>query len=359
VTDKHLPAVADEGRRERLTPRQEAILRAVVDRHVATGVPVGSKNIAGRDGIDFGSSTVRSELARLEELRYLDHPHTSAGRVPTDRGYRYYVDVILGRGEPIPPEARQTIANALDAGQVRREVDAALRRLADVMSQLTNLLGMVTAPPPQSATIRHVEVLVLQPQLVMVVVITSTGLVTKRMFAFQRPVDAGLADWSSEFLNERAAGLSVGARMIGSRLDDPSLRPAERAFVEALAPALTELEEESELYVAGQGRLLSEGRVSDVYEIERLMEVIEQRYALLSMLRGALARNQLYLLIGEELSEPGLRGLSLVAANYGVARRNLGTVSLLGPTRMNYRLAIATVREAAQALSEYVEGVYE
>jgi heat-inducible transcriptional repressor len=344
--------------RERLTPRQEAILRAVVDQHVATGAPVGSKNIAGRDGIDFASSTVRYELARLEELHFLDHPHTSAGRVPTDRGYRYYVDTILGR-EPAAPEAVATIAGALDAGQMRREVDAALRRLADVMSQLTNLLGMVTAPPPYSATIRHVEVLVLQPQLVTVVVITSTGNVTKRMFVFDRPVDPGMADWAAEFFNEHAAGLTVGARMIGTRLADPSLRPAERAFLDALAPALTDLEEEGTLYVAGQARLLAEHRIRDVEEIERLMGVIEQRYALLSMLRGALARNQLYLLIGEELSEPSLRGLSLVAANYGVARRNLGTVSILGPTRMDYRLAISTVREAAQALSEYVEGVYE
>jgi heat-inducible transcriptional repressor len=360
VSNEDLPALMGRAAaRERLTARQEAILRAVVDQHVATGAPVGSKNIAGREGIDFASSTVRYELARLEELRYLDHPHTSAGRVPTDRGYRYYVDVILGRGEPAPPEAVRTIADALDAGQVRREVDAALRRLADVMSQLTNLLGMVTAPPPYSATIRHVEVLVLQPQLVMVVVITSTGLVTKRMFVFERSVDSGMADWAAEFFNEHAAGLTVGARIIGARLTDPKLRPAERTFIDALAPALTELEEESTLYVSGQGRLLAEHRVRDVQEIERLMGVIEQRYALLSMLRGALARNQLYLLIGEELSEPGLRGLSLVAANYGVARRNLGTVSILGPTRMDYRLAISTVREAAQALSEYVEGVYE
>jgi len=225
---------------------------------------------------------------------------------------------------------------------------------------VTSLLALVTAPPPESATVRHVEVLVLQPQLVMVVVITSTGAVTKRMYAFGRPVDTGLAEWASAFLNERLTGLSVGARMVESRLQDPSLGPREQEFLAVIASSVTELDadEPSALYVGGQARFLAERRTQDLRELDALMQALEERYALLAMLRGALARNELYLRIGQELPAPGLSGLSLVAANYGVARRNLGTVSLLGPTRMDYRLAIVTVREAAQVLSDYVEEVY-
>ena len=140
---------------ERLTPRQEAILRVVVERHVDTASPVGSKDIAGREGLDFASSTVRSELARLEQLGLLNHPHTSAGRVPTDAGYRYYVDHLVTREHlPVP----RGIARALEVGEMRREVDAAMRRLADAMSQITNMLGVVTGPSAQSATVRRVEV---------------------------------------------------------------------------------------------------------------------------------------------------------------------------------------------------------
>lgn len=343
-----------------LTARQEFILRTVVEEHVSTGHPVGSKHIAGRQGLEVASSTVRYELARLEDLGYLSHPHTSAGRVPTDRGYRYYVDEILPH-EPPHPASGGAIARALELGEMRREVDAALRRLVDVLAQVTNLLSIVTAPQPASATVRHVEVLVLQPQLVMVVVITSTGAVTKRVYAFEEPVDPGLADWAAAFLNERVRGLSVGARMIESRLEEPSLSRREREFVAALASALTDLDEEEResVYVAGQARFLAEYRDQDLREIDALMQAIEERAVLLDLLRGALARNELFLRIGAEIAEPQLRGLSVVAANYGVARRNLGTVSLLGPRRMDYRLAIATVREAARALSEYVEGVYE
>jgi heat-inducible transcriptional repressor len=346
-------------RRAELRPRQELILRVVVEEYIATGQPVGSKHIAGREGIDFAPSTVRYELAHLEELGYLDHPHTSAGRVPTDRGYRYYVDEVLPRDRARP--AVPALLEGLELGEVRRELDAALRGLADMAAQVTNLLALVTAPPPHSATIRHVEVLALQPQVVMVVVITSTGQVAKRAIAFPHPVDVGLADWAAAFLNERLTGLSVGSRQIDARLEDPSLGPVEGAFVSALAPAVRDLDTEGPgaLYVGGQARFLAERAPSDLGQIEALLTALEERYALLALLRGALARNELYLRIGRELDDPSLRGLSLVAANYGIARRNLGTVSLLGPTRMDYRLAIATVREAAQELSRYVEDVYE
>jgi heat-inducible transcriptional repressor len=344
----------------RLTSRQEAILKIVVERHIATAAPIGSKNIAGQDGIDFASSTIRSELARLEALELLDHPHTSAGRVPTDTGYRYYVDHLVARSEVALAPAG--IASALDVGEMRREVDAAMRRIAEAMSQVTSMLGVVTAPPAQSATIRRVEVLLLQPQLVMVVVITSTGAVTKRMFAFDAPVDPRLADWASDFLNERVVGSAVGARTLAGRLGDPSLARREQEFVGALSTALTELDDEETqgaLYVGGQARFLEDHRAQDLVEIGSLMRALEERYALLHLLRGALAGNDVYLRIGTELPDPGLRGVSIVAANYGVTRRNLGTVSVIGPTRMDYRLAIATVREAAHALSAYVEEVYE
>jgi heat-inducible transcriptional repressor len=344
----------------RLSPRQQAILRLVIEQHVATGLPVGSKNIAGRDGIDFASSTVRSELARLEQLELLDHPHTSAGRVPTDTGYRYYVDHLVGRGEDTP--AVRDISRALEVGEMRREVDLAMRRIADAMSQVTNMLGVVTSPPAQSTTIRRVEVLLLQPQLVMVVVITSTGAVTKRMFAFEAHVDSKLADWASDFLNERLTGHAVGARSIASRLTDPSLGLAEQGFLAAVASAVTELDDEEEqgqLYVGGQARFLQEHRAQDLIEIGALMRTLEERYALLQFLRSALTGNEVYLRIGRELTEPALTGVSIVTANYGVARRNLGTVSVIGPTRMDYRLAMATVREAAHALSAFIEEVYE
>jgi heat-inducible transcriptional repressor len=328
------------------------LLAKVVDGYNATSQPVGSKALAADPDVRFGPSTIRNELAVLEELGLLAHPHTSAGRVPTDAGYRYFVDRLL----PARREGRADLHLSL----VRREVDEAMRVTTETLSQVTNLLAIVSAPPIATTTIRHVEVLALQPQVLMVVIITSTGGVSKRVFAFDAPVDPGLADWAAVYLNEQLVGMGLGARMLHSRLEDPSLPPTERAFLTRLAPAFTELAETAEdtLYVDGAARLLSEYRFQDVSQLNAVMEMLERRVTLLSVLSDALTERDLYVRIGHENAAPALRGLSLVAANYGLARRNLGTVSVIGPTRMDYAVAIRSVRTAALQLSRFVEDVY-
>ena len=332
-----------------LTERQELLLRKVVDAHSQTGQPVGSKALAADPEMECGPSTIRNELAVLEEQGLLAHPHTSAGRVPTDAGYRYFVDRLL-------PEQRTKVELSL----MRREVDDAMRVATETLSQLTNLMAIVSAPPIRTTTVRHIEVLLLQPQVLMVVVITSTGGVTKRVFTFERPIDPGLADWAASYLNEQLVGRALGARSLRSRLADPALAPSERDFVEALAPAFLELEEtaESTLYVDGAHRLFAEGRVDDVTQLHELMEVIERRAVLLGALQQALTSREVYVRIGAENELPALRSMSMVAANYGLASRNLGTVSILGPVRMDYAATIGTVRAAAGELSRFVEDVW-
>jgi heat-inducible transcriptional repressor len=333
-----------------LTPRQELILRKVVETYAASGSPVGSKTLATDPDLGYGPSTIRNELAMLEELGLLAHPHTSAGRVPTDAGYRYYVDCLL-------PDAPAT---DLRLSLVRREVDEAMRITTETLSQVTNLLAIVSAPPIGTTTIRHIEVLLLQPQVLMVVVITSTGGVSKKVFTFDRPVDSGLASWAGSYLNERLVGMGLGARMLHSKLDDPSLTAGERAFMAELSPAFTELAETAEdtLYFDGAHRLVSEYRFQDVSQLNALMEMLERRVSMLGVLSEALDTRNSYVRIGGENPQPALQSLSLVAANYGLPQRNLGTVSVIGPTRMDYARAIRSVREAAHELSRFIEELY-
>jgi heat-inducible transcriptional repressor len=335
-----------------LTARQELLLGKVIDGFNATGQPVGSKSLAADPDVECGPSTIRNELAVLEERGLLAHPHTSAGRVPTDAGYRYFVDRLL--------PARQEPRADLRLSLVRREVDEAMRMTTETLSQVTNLLAIVSAPPIATTTLRHVEVLSLQPQVLMVVVITSTGGVSKRVFTFDRPVDPGLADWAAAYLNEQLEGMSVGSRMLQARLNNPELHPTERAFIEQLAPAFTELAmtAENTLYVDGAARLLSEHRFQDVSQLNELLDALERRVSLLGVLSRALDERDIYVRIGGENEMPALRSLSMVAGNYGLPQRNLGTVSVIGPTRMDYARAIMTVREAAIQLSRFVEDIY-
>lgn len=337
-----------------LTPRQELILRKVVEGYLAAGVPVGSKALAGDAELEWGPSTIRNELALLEEHGLLAHPHTSAGRVPTDAGYRYFVDRLL-------PAERQRPERPLTLTLARREIDEAMRVTTETLSQVTNLLAIVSAPPIETATIRHIEVLLLQPQVLMVVVITSTGGVTKRMLTFDAPVDPGLADWSASYLNEQLVGLGLGARMLHQRLNDPRLGRREHDFLQAIAPAFTELTETADdtLYVDGRSHLLSSYRFEDHRQLNAVMEMLERRVTLLGVLRAALDQHDVYVRIGSENEAPALRSMALVASSYGLPSRNLGTVSVIGPLRMDYGRAISSVRAAANELSRFVEDVYE
>jgi heat-inducible transcriptional repressor len=334
-----------------LTQRQELVLRKVVEEYLAVGAPVGSKALSAEADVEWRPSTIRHELQSLEEIGLLAHPHTSAGRVPTEAGYRYFVDKLLPDDEDAP---------TLSLSLMRRELDEAMRVTSETLSQVNDLLAIVTAPPIETSTIRHIEVLVLQPQVLMVVVITSTGGVTKRMFPFAAPVDQGLVHWASSYLNERLVGLGLGARMIHNRLHDPSLSPAESAFLDAITSVFTELEQSSEaiLYVEGAARLLELDRVGDVSELQALMDMLERRVALLGVLRVALAERGVLVRIGAENDAPALRSLALVAASYGLPQRNLGAVSVIGPMRMDYGRAIRSVREAASQLSSFVTDVY-
>ncbi len=334
-----------------LTDRQELVLRRLVEDYLDAGAPVGSKALSA--AFEWGPSTIRHELANLEELGLLAHPHTSAGRVPTEAGYRYFVDRLL----PVEPAGP-----GLSLSLVRRELDEAVKVTTETLSQVTNLLAIVSAPPIETSTIKHVEVLTLQPQVLMVVVITSTGGVSKRLFTFSRPVDPGLADWAASYLNERLVGLGLGARMLHQRLHDPSLSDTERSFLDALAPVFTELEESAQvsLYVDGTARLLSGERVSEVSELNLLMDMLERRVVLLGVLRSALgASHDVAVRIGAENEAPALRSLALVAASYGLPQRSLGAVSVIGPLRMDYGHAISAVRDAAQQLSTFVSDLYE
>jgi len=338
-----------------LTDRQGAILRGVVEEYIASREPVGSRTLVERSGLDVSTSTVRGELAELERLGLLTHPHTSAGRVPTERGYRYYADRLLEHLDPQPG------GFPLDLTTARNEVDTALQATTEMLSELTRLLALVSAPPLGTATVRHVEVLLLQPQVVLVVAITSTGSVTKRVYRFEQPADPGLVTWATQYLNDRVGGLELGSSLLRRRLDEPAAGTREAGFLATLRPLFDEAlaAEEQSLYVGGTAGLLEDLQGQELDSYQRLLEVLEKRAALLEVLSQALDPRRPFVRVGPELDHPGLQNLSLVGASYGLTTRTLGAVTLLGPVRMDYDKAIRSVRAAAAELSRFVEELYD
>jgi heat-inducible transcriptional repressor len=335
-----------------ISERKRNLLSRVVEVYVATGEPVGSRTLVERSGLPLSASTVRHELAELETLGLLTHPHTSAGRVPTEEGYRFYAGEVLARQDSRPARF------PLDLSSMRSEIEAALQSTTEMLSQVTRLLALVSAPGLEIATVRHVEVLLLQPSVVMVVTITSTGGVAKKLVTFENPVDPGLAAWANEYLNERLVGVGLGTHLLRRRIDDPGLTPREVAFLDAVRPAFLELGTPTaqSLYVGGAASLLDDVRADELEACRRLLSVLEQRAAVLELMSDAFDVRRPFVRVG--LDHPGLHDVALVGATYGLPTRTLGTVGLLGPVRMDYDKAVRTVRAAAFELSRLVETAY-
>ena len=336
-----------------LSARKREILRLVVEEYVATGEPVGSRALVERAHLDVSSSTVRNELSELEAIGLLMHPHTSAGRVPTESGYRVYTDdlvgAIEGRPGPFP----------LDLTAMRSELEEALRRTTETLSEATHLLALVSAPSLEAAAVRHVDVVQLQPRLVIVLVITASGRVSKRLVELEDAVDPGLVEWARAYLEETVVGRRASANVLRRAFEDPSLSTRERSFIGILRPAFSEVAAQAtELYVGGAASLLGDVRGSELEAYQRLLEVLERRAAVLELLQEALDPDRTIVRVGPELEGEELRGASYVGTTYGLPNRSLGAVGLLGPLRMDYDKAIRAVRAAAFELSRLVDDVY-
>jgi heat-inducible transcriptional repressor len=342
-----------------LTARQRTILNAVIEQYIDTGAPVPSKGLAAFACLDVSSSTVRNEFAVLEEHGYLTHPHVSAGRVPTDMGYREFVDHLMSGGSTVSVAKPDMAVSRRD---LDGEVNEALRQITERMSRATDLLALAVAPRVSGAQVCHVELLDLQPDQLMYVFVVSTGGVMKGVIDMPGVIDLGLLHWARTYLNETLNRRTLTARLIRRTLDNPELSARESEFLSVLTPAFAKLVDEQqgeEMIVGGAARLLTKARIRDVSCLHDLLVLLEERAVLLRVLRKALGRGDVVVRIGGEHEDTELQPFSMVSAGYGLPQRRLGSISLMGPTRMDYGAAICTVRQTAQLISELVEDRYE
>lgn len=337
-----------------LTERQARLLRAVVRQHQKSRRPVGSKALVSSGVVRAASSTVRYELGRLEELGLLEHPHTSAGRIPTDAGYRWYVNDYMHREGP----ATSHVVFPLLQGDVQARVEDALSAVTRALADATELLALATVPRTEGTAIRHIEVLQLQPHVVVAVIITETGDVTRHIAMLDEPADPGLVKWAGSYLNERVTGMVLGQNLLRSRLEAPELSESERAMLSALSPAFTELVGAADdVHLGGTSTLVSE-MGDDIQQIVDLISVLDERRRLLGALRSSMAGGRVAVTIGCENALPELQPLSIVGASYGLPARPLGVIGVIGPRHMDYPRAIGAVHHAADMLNTVVDGLY-
>ena len=333
-----------------LDERKAAVLRAIVEQYVDTAQPVGSQTVTNTTGLGVSAATVRNEMSLLEREGYIAQPHPSAGRVPTDQGYRYYVDHLAGAGQ-LPATERRRIVEFFSSATLA--MDQLLAQTSQLLAGVTAHAAVVVGPEPQAVVVRAANLVLLQPRVVLAVVVLSNGSVEKDVVVFDEDVsEDDVSDASSRF-----AGHLDGRRLAdftATEVDTGRIAPGDpvAAIVDASRTALqTRLaQHQSEpLYVGGASRLAAEHDAFVTTNTARLFELLEQHVVLASLMRELLGPG-LTVSIGSENTSLDLRECSLVLAPYLVEGERAGTVGVLGPTRMDYRKAQAAVSAVSQQL---------
>ncbi|GAB3111027.1 heat-inducible transcriptional repressor HrcA [Streptomyces calidiresistens] len=332
-----------------LSERRLQVLRAIVQDYVGTQEPVGSKALTERHNLRVSPATVRNDMAALEEEGYIAQPHTSAGRVPTDKGYRLFVDK-LADVKPLSRAERRAIRSFLESAV---DLDDVVGRTVRLLAQLTRQVAVVQYPSLSRSTVRHVELLALAPARVMLVLITDTGRVEQRVIDCPAPIgEASLADLRAR-LNARIAGerFTEVPRLVQ---DLPESFDAEdRGTVQSvLATLLETLVEETEerLMIGGTANLTRFGQDFPL-TIRPVLEALEEQVVLLKLL-GEAGNSEMTVRIGRENAHEGLTSTSVVAVGYGSGDEAVAKLGVVGPTRMDYPGTMGAVRAVARYVGQ-------
>jgi heat-inducible transcriptional repressor len=330
--------------------RRLAVLRAIVEDYVSTEEPVGSKALVERHSLGVSSATVRNDMAVLEEEGYITQPHTSAGRVPTDKGYRLFVD-RLTTVKPMSAAERRAISTFLD-GAV--DLDDVVTRSVRVLSQLTRQVAVVQYPTLSRSTVRHVELVALAPNRLLVVLILSTGRVEQRLVEIDHDLtDDALADLRS-LVNRAATGEVIADAVSALRALAVDHGAPTVPVVEALVEAMSDHRSDERIAVGGTANL---ARYGDSFDsaVRPLLEALEEHVVLLKLLGEAHSGGAVTVRIGAEGPYEELSSTSVVATGYGPRDEAVATLGIVGPTRMDYPGTMAAVRAVARYVSRILD----
>ena len=334
-----------------LDERKAAILRAVVEEYIETAQPVGSSHVVRTAGVAVSSATVRNEMAQLEREGYLVQPHTSAGRIPTDKGYRFFVDQLTVPGV-LGPAQRQAVQRFFSTahGELERKLQDTSRLLASV----TDCAAVVVGPAQEATTVRSAQVVGLAPRVALVVAVMSNGGVEKRTLELAEAVDDVQIGAASARVAALACGRSLSDLAALVETDevltgDPGADAVARAAVVALSAV--DAEQPELVFVGGVARMA--GAFDAVDAVRQVLTTLEQQYVVVTLLRDVLARG-LSVAIGTEHGVAPLAQCAVVVSPYEVEGHAAGSIGVLGPTRMHYSQALAAVALVSQRLGHHL-----
>ena len=337
-----------------LTKRQESILKIVVDDYTRTAMPIASDTIVREHELGVSAATVRNDVAALEEAGYIARPHTSAGSVPLDKAYRFYVETFAEVEDILSPGVRTSVSRTLSL--VEHDVDEWANVAAAALAGLVGNLAIATFPIARESRIRHLELLQLQELLVMLIVVMEQTRLRKQIIRLPRPVQVNELEDALSGLKSHLMGLNL--REIESKA--MAISPLEEELVDATVLVLREEEKtlNGQHYVDGLRNLLSQPEFSESDRTRAIVGAIEDGSLVQSVLDEAPDGDVVRVIIGEENREDMLSPLSVVICRYGIPGEAMGAVGVVGPTRMEYSKTIGGVRFISSAMSNLVENAY-
>lgn len=340
-----------------LTKRDQQVLEAVVTDYIRSGEPVGSRTISKRYGVTVSSATIRNVMADLEELGYLLQPHTSAGRIPTDKGLRFYLDSIM-QSRILEDAERRVIRQAFEG--IQQDLGDILQKTSHVLSRFCRQAGVVLWPKLSSARFRHIEFVHLRPQRVVALLIAKSGLVYHRMLELKEDIRQEELDKYGRYLNELFQDVPLAdvkqrilqemqkEKVIFDQLYANALAMSQKVFQESM--------EGSDIYIEGQTNLIKNPEFSDVQRMRRILETLEDKSRIVKLLDTALkAPSGVRITLGSESELDELQEISLVSSPYRRGDTLLGVLGVIGPLRMDYSSIIPVVEFTAGLLSQLLE----
>ena len=339
-----------------LTQRQEQILSIVAREYIATAVPVGSKTIVRRHGLNLSPATVRNELAYLEREGYLTQTHASAGRIPTDKGYRYFVHRLMQETELSPSEQRM-ISHQFH--QVQLDLEQWMKLAAAVLAQTARSASLVAAPRAPQARFRHVELIWLSNVTALLILICQDGVIRQQVMPLPVPTTEDELTQAANRLND-LLGSANTAEIQSSPINNATLPPLERHVLDRIVELLEQLDRrvERDIHRDGLLQVLRQPEFAEVEKFRQVVEVLERRSLLESIIAEALFANGVQVIIAGEGRWDDFENYSLVLSPYGIRGEANGVVGVLGPVRMPYARAISAVRYVSRLLSNMVERMY-
>lgn len=335
-----------------LTDRRKKILRTVIQEYVRTAQPVSSNMCQSAD-LGVSPATIRNDLAALEALGLLTHPHTSAGRIPTDAGYRYFVHHLMADTE-LPPGERLSIRQEFH--QARQEMDQWLQLSASVLARTSQSAALATAPRSLRSRYKHLELVAIYAAKVLLVLVMHDGMVKQQLLDLDQPMEQSELSMVSNELNDRLVGLNVDEIASLVAMLSPFARQVMLVVMEAMERVDSQIS--GQIYRDGLAQVLEAPEFAEGENVRRIVQVFERR-SLIEQVVGELSDvGDVHVVIAGDGRLPELRDMSLVLGRYGVDEHATGVLGVIGPVRMAYGRSVGAVRFVAAVMSEMVEGMY-